>query len=318
MVLGLDSEFNVDRMIETVNTELANNIGNISSRLIKMVGSYFDNVIPSPVDEDDDDRELREKAQDVTKLAIGLINDLKVDKALYELNILMNAVNSYLEANAPWKLAKDESKRDKLSTILYYCVETLRITSILLYPVMPDKMKIVLENLGEKCPPMIENTEWGKLQTGLKIKKLPTLFPRIDIKKIVEQQKKADSQKAKSSSKKKAIEPEGVKFISYDDFAKLELRVAEIKEAVKAENADKLLLLKIDVGEENLRNLVAGIAKWYSPEDLIGKKIIIIANLKPAKIRGNISQGMLLAADNGDDVVVLTLDRDLPVGSKVR
>ena len=306
MVLGQDSEYNLERMMGLINAELANNLGNMVSRLFKMVGSNLQWILPSEGEILEEDEALINTIKALPKLVVDLVNDMKIDRALSEININLNGINSYLEAMAPWKLAKDESQNERLAQVLYVGIEALRVISVLLYPVMPSKMSKILDLYGEQVPPTKERTQWGLLQSGFKTKKPKTLFPRIDMKKYLSPVKPEQKVDKKQPS-----------IVEYDDFAKLDLRIAQVLSAEKAENADKLLLLKIDVGEAEPRPLVAGIAAHYKPEDLIGKKIVIIANLKPAKIRGHISQGMLMAAGDGKKVILIEPGQDIKPGSKV-
>jgi len=316
MVVGQDSQFSIERMIDTINVELANNIGNIASRIFKMIESNLDGIIPEPHELNDEDNKLKRSATDIVDTFRNLVDDYKIDRALGEVNMLMNEVNAYLESMAPWKMAKDPALKTRLQNVLYVALETLRVASVMLFPVMPSKMKKLLKAMNCDVPPTIDDATFGQLRSGEKIKKLESLFPRIDANILAKDNniEKKESKELKSDADNK----DGKNIISYDDFSKVKLIVVQVKTAVKAEGADKLLLLTLDDGSGKDRNLVAGIAKWYKPEELIGKKIIIVDNLKPAKIRGYLSEGMLLAADHGDDVVILTVDRDIPTGSKIR
>ncbi len=307
MVLGQDSQYNFERMVDVINTELANNLGNMVSRLFKMIGSYLNGKLPGEGEYTEQDTELVDSLKQLPDSTFELVNSMKIDRALSEINITLNSINSYLETMAPWKLSKDESQQQRLSHVLYIATESLRIISVLLFPVMPGKMTKVLKEFGEEVPPVRGRTTWGLLEAGRPTSKPKNLFPRIDIKQFIKDEKPPQKQEQPKEN-----------IVEYDHFAQLDLRVAKVLSAERAENADKLLLLKIDIGEDEPRPLVAGLAAHYEPEELVGKNIVVIANLKPAKIRGHISQGMLMAADDGKSVVLLEPAKDIKPGSKVR
>ncbi|MFP4460137.1 MAG: methionine--tRNA ligase [Candidatus Zixiibacteriota bacterium] len=319
MVLGQDSSYSFERMVDIINTELANNFGNMASRLFKMIGSYLGGTLPAYWNshENDADTKIIEKAREVRMKVEEHFDSLEIDRGLKEINMLLNHVNSYLEDQKPWKLSKtdEETTRFRLQNILYTATETLRICSILLYPIMPEKMEKILSVFDEMVPPTLDQAKWGFLKSH-RINKIKSLFPRIDLKEIEKHSAKKSSNAKQDKKKIKPIKEKEI--IDYKDFAKLDLVVAEVLEAQKAENADKLLLLKIDIGEKKPRELVAGLAKEYTPEELVGKKVVVIANLKPAKIRGHLSRGMLLAADDGKIVSLLEPGKDIKPGSRVR
>jgi len=212
---------------------------------------------------------------------------------------LVRRANKYIDESAPWRLAKEPDSRDRLQTVLYNCVETLRFLSILIAPFMPGASRKITEQIGI---PGKEQTfadlEWGKMPSGVTMGKVEPIFPRLEVE---------IKQKVKPTTNE----------ITIDDFKKLDLRVVEVLSAEAVENADKLLRLSVQTGS-GVRNLVAGIAEYYPPEELVGRKVILVANLKPAKIRGIESQGMILAATGKKDLSIVTLDKDMPVGTKVR
>ncbi len=295
MVPGSDASFTEEALLSRINSDLANDLGNLLSRVTKLVQSFFGSVIPSPVSEDADWRALGESAVQTVKEAIS---DFRVDEAVTGAMRLVRRANQYLEETAPWKLAK----RDKAAagTALYHTLEGLRLAALLLQPVIPERSGEALRRLSAAD----SGLSWGELRPGGKIMSGSPLFPRIEIK----------LPKPSESKEERAMKEAGI--IDIDDFKKVELRVGEILRAEKVEGADKLLKMEVDIGSEH-RQLVAGIAPYYPPEELPGRKIIVVCNLKKAVLRGVESQGMLLAAVKGKKLRLLTVDGEIPNGSKI-
>jgi methionine--tRNA ligase beta chain len=268
------------------------------------------------------DEELKVIAKGLPKQVDDALNKFEFSTALSAIWKLVNKANKYIEETAPWALAKDPAKTKRLHTVMYNLVEAIRISTVFISPFMPNTPAKVWAQLG-----LSEHTEahtwesilsWGGTPSGVKISRGEPIFPRIE----EEKDDSADTHKGKDTKKVTEKKEEQVKeelanVISIEDFAKVELRVAEVVEAKKVEKADKLLELKVRIGEEE-RTIVAGIALYYTPEELVGKKIVVVYNLKPAKLRGITSQGMLLAASEGDKLAVLTLDKDVPSGARVK
>ncbi len=315
---GLDGDFSSEAFITRFNTELANDLGNLLSRVLTMIGKYFEGDIPSSGPERPFDRELRETAALVPGKIVEDLSALAFTRYLQDVWALVMRANRYVEENAPWTLAKNKDM-DRLGSVLYNLAESLRLIGLYVYPVMPSTSQKIWDSLGiekkvDSCL-LHEESSWGKLATGTTIQSGAQLFPRIDLKK-----KNTEKKMEKNETIQKAApKPEGTvpELIGIEDFMKVDLRVGNIVSAERVEKSEKLVKLKVDIGTET-RQVVAGIGKSYTPEDLIGKTIVIVTNLKPAKLMGVESQGMLLAANSGDALTVVTFDREIKPGSRVK
>lgn len=302
MTLGQDASFTEEGFIRRYNADLANDLGNMLSRVMKMIGAHCEGRIPTAGTPGEDENQLREVALAAVERMIGCVEGMRLDQGLAELAGVTRELNRYFERRQPWALAK-KGESVELGTVLYNAAETLRMIGGMLYPVMPGKMAELRGALGlSRGEPDLEDLrQWGRLQPGTPATGTESLFPRI----------------VTGAAPEPVIrEEEGVMRIEHADFAKVELRTARIVEAGRIEGADKLLRLQVDVGGEK-RQLVAGIAQHYSPDELIGKTIIIVANLKPARIRGVDSDGMLLAASGADGLRLLTVDGEMESGATV-
>jgi methionyl-tRNA synthetase len=301
MSLGNDASFSEEIFITRYNSNLANDLGNLLSRVVKMIGKETGGIIPAAVEsaQTEFEKELRETVLSAVFEMEPAITGMKLDRGLEQIMVAIRAANRYMEQTAPWKLAK-EKNTDRLNTVLYTAAESLRIISGLLYPVMPGKMCEIRKSIGlpESGVNIFELKTWGKLEAGLKVSDIGSLFPRIDVTK-------ADTAKPAKSAETVAVAAEDI--ITIDDFGRIKLKTAKVLEAEKVEGADKLLRLQIDVGGQK-RQLVAGIALFYKPEEVVGRTIVIVANLKPAKIRGIESCGMLLAAKDGKTLKLIAVD----------
>lgn len=320
MALGADSSFSNEIMINRINSDLANDLGNLVSRTVAMVEKYFGGVIPAEKESGEFDDELIAMALSLRDKVEGFMDETQLNNALAEIFKVISRANKYIDETTPWILGKDESKKARLSCVLYNLLESIRIATTLLSCFMPSTMPKVWEQIGAE-PEIITYENAGKfnvLPQDVKVCKGPALFPRIDFDKEIDElnaliQKQAEeAQKAQGGKK-----IEGLAKINIEDFAKVELRVAEITECEPVKRAKKLLKIQVNDGTDKPRQIVSGIAPWYKPEDLIGKKVIIVANLKPAKLCGEMSNGMLLAGDvSEDDVKVVFVD--MPAGTKIR
>ena len=289
MVLGQDASFTMESFIKRYNSDLANDFGNLLSRVSNLLKKFFDGKIPMDEDDSPEGMIIKENGIKVVSDVWNHIESMQVNEAIETTLQYIRSVNKYMETMAPWKLAKSDN--NAAGKVLFTAAEALRISAVLLAPVMPNRTQIVLETFNAAG----SSLEWGGLTPGKSLKKHDVLFPRIDVKKP----------EKPSQSNGKKTEPNNV--ITFDEFQNVELKTAKVLEAEKVEGADKLLKLQIEVGDEK-RQIISGIAQHYSTENLIGKMIVVVTNLKPATIFGLESYGMLLAAKKGKDLTLITID----------
>lgn len=315
---GSDGTFSNEALITRINSDLANDLGNLVSRTVAMVNKYFDGTIPAERTAGEFDDDLIALATATKAKVEAYADEMQFSQALTELWALISRTNKYIDETAPWVLAKDEANRARLAAVMYNLCEAIRIISILVSPFLPHTAPKIQAQLAPADVLSWEQAgDWGLLPAGFSVQKGEIIFPRIDIAKELaelEAQQKA-AREAKEQAQQKA---EGIAQISIDEFAKVELRVAEVKDCEPVKRAKKLLKLTLDDGSGAPRTVASGIAQWYKPEDLIGHKVVLVANLKPAVLCGVESQGMILAADCAkDDVKVLFVD-NMPAGAKIR
>jgi methionyl-tRNA synthetase len=309
--IGLDGNFSHEGFVHRINSDLANDLGNLVQRTLTMIQNYFKGKIEETDKEEKGDKEIRLEFDSLKKKVVKFSEEYALNKALEEIWAYISSVNKYLAVNEPWKLAKDQSQRKRLGRILYQAAAALRGISYLLFPYMPGSAEKIWGYLGEEKPLQEESfsgLKFENLKLGQKIKKPKPLFPRIALKDFLKEEEKKPSPAKKE---------EKMEHITFDEFKRMDLRVGEILKAERVEGTDKLLKLEVDIGTEK-RTMVAGVADVYSPDDLEGKKVVVIVNLKPAVIRGIESQGMLLAAEVEGKATIPFFDKDILTGAKVR
>lgn len=321
MPFAQDGTITWDLVVERINSDLANVLGNLVNRTISMQNKYFNGVISNPLEQEDIDKELIALALDTPKRVEKKMETLHVGEAIDEIFTLLKRCNKYIDETTPWVLGKDQAKKDRLATVLYNLLECIRISAVLLSSYMPETAEKILEELSTSERDADSLSEFGMLECGHTVEGKPEiLFARIDAKEFMEtleaDRKKEEKAAPKAVKKENKKDEAGVEQIGIEDFTKVELKVGTIISAEKHPKADRLLVEQIDLGEET-RQIVSGIAASFSPEDVIGKKVIVVTNLKPVKLRGVESQGMILCASNADDLDIVTIVKDLPNGTKV-
>ncbi len=323
MPYASDGNITVENLIKRYNTDLANNLGNLVNRSVTMTKKYFGGIIPAPTAPDALDGELITAANAVRDGVYAQMDTYHIADAVETLFSLFSRANKYIDETAPWVLAKDESKKERLGTVMYNLLEMIRLGASLLAPFMPATADAIYAQLG--CND--RTYEWGKLSAGTAVGEPTPLFARIDEKKMMEEIETEQKENAAASAKANAalkvteepsapidpIAPE----ITFDAFMQNDLRCALVTECEAVPKSDKLLKLQLDLGNES-RQVVSGIAKCYKPDDLIGKRVIVVANLAPAKLRGVESQGMILAGGDGSNINVVFLPDEMPLGTRIR
>ncbi len=326
MSFGLDASFSSDAIVARQNADLANDLGNLFSRSLAMVKKFTNNQIPAPPAELlEIDEKLKHRANKMIGSYKRNMDGFAFNKALQNIWEVISHANKYIVANAPWELAKDQDKKPRLDAVIYNLLEVLRMIALPLHAVMPETAATMFKVLGVNDEVNLDTMgEWGEhLKSGTEIASIKALFPRMDKKKS-DGSKKSQNKPAKQSSKqqtnKKGADKdqkgeEGESAISFDDFSRLDLRVATIVAAEKIKKSDRLLKLTVQAPED--RTIVAGIAEYYQPEQVIGKQVIIVANLKPVKLMGVVSHGMVMAAKKDGRLVLSTVSDEIAAGSKV-
>jgi methionyl-tRNA synthetase len=324
VVFGQDGSFSYDALVGRYNSDLANGLGNLASRTLSMIQQYREGVVPQG-----SDAAICELAGQTVTAVEAALDRFEFSRALEAIWNLISAVDKFIVQQAPWKLAKQAEAQAQLDATLYTAAEALRIATALLYPVMPESTPKIWTQLGMKEPiesVRLSSLKWGQLAAGQKIGEVAAVFPRIEAKPAIEKMRELEIEVTAQQNKmlgKTAepvaeVAPESPK-IPIDDFVKVDLRVGMVLSAEPVKGADKLLHLKVDIGEAEPRTIVAGIAEAYKPEQLINRKVVIVANLQPRKLRGLTSNGMIVAASvEGGKPVLAGFHEDIPIGARLK
>ncbi len=319
---GADGLYSSESLLIRTNADLANDLGNLVSRTSAMILKYFDGVTPCEYEPTEHDKAIEQQGESLHTAVENHMNALRLPEALADIWSYIGALNKYIDLTEPWILARDEANKKTLASVMYHLAEGLRIVSVLLVPFIGDTAKKIQDILGIEDEALVswQSIEsFGKNVCGLTVKKTPPLFPRMDVKKELEELEKiSDNRTLKKQKKMPAAEKKEIAgVITYEDFMKVELKTGLVKEAEDIEGSDKLLKLQVDVGGQT-RQLVAGIRKWYSAADMVGKTIVVVANLKPAKLFGVKSEGMLLAAEADGELSLVTTEKSVKSGTRLQ
>lgn len=329
IAFGQDGNFNNEALIQRINSDLANDLGNLVSRTVGMIEKYFDGQLPLQQTSTEFDADLEKMALGTVDKVEASMEKMLFSDALVELWNLVRRTNKYIDETQPWILIKDEAKQGELANALYHIAESIRIISIMLQPFMPNTPELIWNQFNIETGKLVEwdaTKEWGLLPHDLKVQKSPAIFPRIDMKKelaeleeaIKASQSTAVANQPAKEEKKEEEESEIPSEITIDDFIKVQLKVGEVIASEKVKKSKKLLRNEVKIGDE-VRVIFSGISSWYSPEEMVGKKVIVVTNLKPRKMMGELSYGMILAAEDEEgNLSLITTDKaEFPSGSEV-
>lgn len=315
---GSDGNFTNETFIRKINSDLANDLGNLLSRTVSMVDKYFASVVPSPDTPGDFDQSLIDTALAVPAKLDEAMNDLRIPEALSQIWVLIDRANKYIDETMPWVLARDEAQKGRLGTVLYNLLESLRFVAVMIEPFLPDTSKEILRQINSQVGGFDSLKTFRGIAAGSSVNKGNVIFPRIDVDKKLEELEELRIQSLPKEEPAVAMAPLKPE-ITFDEFEKIDLRLAKVLAAEAVKGSKKLLKLQVKLGSEE-RQIVSGIAKFYKPEDLVGKTVVIVANLKPAKLMGETSQGMILSASDEEDTAlfIVSPQGELPEGSTVR
>ena len=319
MVFGNDSSFSEEALVGRLNADLANDLGNLFSRTLSMTHKYFEGKVPNQGDEAEEDCEIKSLGRKAMAEFQNNFLEAKFSRGLEGLWELVRGLNKYIDTTQPWTLYKEENL-SRLGTVMYVLLENMRKIAVHLWPVMPEASEQMLEQLGIQFAPEKVNLQgeidvWGLLDPETVVAKKSNLFPRVEIAKEEPAPKKKEAKKSKKQAKQAKEEIPGV--IEFPDFQKVDMRVGTVLSVAKHPDADKLLLVKIDTGDDEPRQVVAGLAEFFKPEELEGRQVVVVVNLKPRKLRGEVSQGMILAVRNGEEMQLLSVSAPVGNGCKV-
>lgn len=320
MHFGNDASFSEESLALRQNAELANDLGNLFSRVLSMVKKYFGGVVPQPAEYTEADMELRDLASNSCKNFQQLFDNVRFSYGIESLWELVRALNKYVDSSQPWTLAK-EGDTARLGTVMYTMLECMRKVAVHLWPVMPESAEKLVAQLGLEFDPLTANLpaevdSWGTLPVGIEIAPGSNLFPRVDIDKLRKEIEEAASAAKQAEKAEEATVQEVAAPIEFDDFAKVDLRIGKVLVVEDHPKADRLFRCEVDLGEERPRQILAGLKEHFTAEDLLGRQVVVVANLKPRKIRGLESHGMMLALKTADGMEMLTASGEVPAGTK--